>query len=138
MTEAQALELIEEQFASAWPTASGSVGFALLNEAATPAPSGFAALSWRHTRSAQITQGVPSRKERRGIVMVKVWAPANGGGALLATLCDAARTVFECQQLPLTGDEPVTLEAGLSGEVVIDGNWAMTMVSFPFRYYLQS
>lgn len=134
MTEAQAIELICEQMNNAWPAASGSIPFILPDEATLSVPS-FAMLSWRHTGSRQITQGTPARFERRLLIMVKVWAAANTGTAGLAALCDAARTVFEKQQLPLSGDEPVTIDAGVSGTIEQQATWVMSMVSFPARYY---
>lgn len=140
MTEAQMRELVSAAFIAGWPTASGSVPFALENEGAAIPPSGsdfFAYLTVTPTSSQQRTTGkVGNRKVRRDAwIQVKLWGPADRGAAGIAGLCDAARKVLEMVSLPspIAGDDPVTTQAAMAGpgQGTIDGRWYLGLVRIP-------
>lgn len=142
MTEAQAVELMWEQFDNNWPTLSNVAAGApvpriLENEALDQTLDTFAMLTAIHTVSAQITAGaVGSRRvERRGYLSVKVWVKTDSGRKLASQLLDVARTIFECTSISSPPGEPITIQAGSTQEVGSDGRWYTAVVKFPFRYY---
>lgn len=136
MTEHQALEAIAEQFATNWPAASGNVTYVLDNNALPTTQDTFALLSVKPVTGQWLTMGTKGtrRVERRGIIMVKCWAPANGGVGASAAMMDAARSVFEGVTLSVGTDDLVILQ-GDTQVVGTDGRWYATVAVFPFRYY---
>jgi hypothetical protein len=86
----------------------------------------------RHSSANQTTQGrAPSRKfERRGSIYVSVFAPINSGTALITSLADDVRTVFEGQTL----GGVLIVGAGRTEEADEDGVWTSSVVILPFRY----
>jgi hypothetical protein len=135
VTEAAAIELVLAQFATQWAALQPTIPFVLENEAMSAADT-FALCTVTHTAGAQISQGNTGnrRVERKGFIFVKLHAPVDVGRRQTSQLADTARTIFECVTLAAS-PEPVTVLAGETIEVGVDGRWYMTMVRFPFRYY---
>lgn len=95
-------------------------------------PGAWARVVTRHSSASQTTQGrAPSRKfERRGSIYVSVFAPINSGTALITSLADDVRTVFE----GLTLGGVLIVGAGRTEEADEDGVWTSSVVILPFRY----
>lgn len=130
MTEAQAVEAISARFLAAWPGASGSTPFALVNEARLAVDT-FAQLQFLPGIRQPISQGASRMYESHTWVVVQLWTPVNAGAAPMATLIDAARAVFERQTLTV-GSERLTMDAGMTRGVAknFDGRWDISAVQF--------
>ncbi len=87
-----------------------------------------------HLLPRQLTQGRSARVQRNGLIWVKSWTPAGSGTKARAQLADAARHVFERQQLGPALTERMTIGVGRSQEGGTDGRWMISAVSFPFSY----
>jgi hypothetical protein len=134
MTEAQAIELLDATFATAWPGASGSLPLALENEALPQAPS-FGMMTIKHTTSQLRLIGMIRKYERRGWIFVKLWGQQDAGRKPLSLLADAVRGIFEGEQLGSSPSDQLTIDAGLTQELGVDDAYFMMVVQFPFRYY---
>lgn len=136
MTEAQAIEAIVGQFVAQWTTLQPATPIDLSNESASAADQ-FVSVTVTHTGAQQITTGPPGTRRvvRSGYAMVKIWTPGDKGTQLASQLADSARTALECVDIPVAGAEPITLLAGQTQEIGVDGRWYMSLVRFPFRYY---
>jgi hypothetical protein len=130
MNEAQAVEAIYQRFASAWPSRQPLVPFVFENEQAE-AQSEWARVSVRHGSAGQVTMGrAPYRKfDRRGTVMVQLFAPVNTGRARLSEMADSVREVLEGVSL---GE--LHMHEARTEETPTDGAWAMCSVVVRFRY----
>jgi hypothetical protein len=138
MLEADAVELIVEQFMAQWAIVQPTVPAELANEAAT-APDTFVTCTVKHTTSQQLSTGPKGTRivERKGYVFVKIWTPANKGTLLASQLADSARAALELLDIPQAGppNNPVTVSEGETQELGTDGRWYMSLVRFPMRYY---
>jgi hypothetical protein len=153
VTEAQALEAVDELFAANWPTLSAAIAanpalpsaytstgvpYALDNEGIAVTDY-FALCTLVHTTRQQITVGQTGtrRTESRGYIMVKLWSPADTGRMNQALLAGCARSIFDGVNVssPVPGDEPMVVNAGATAELGSDGRWFMQVIKFPFRYY---
>lgn len=146
MTEEQAIEAICAAWVAAWPAASGNVPYALPNEAVVPTADSYAAIVVQYVAGRQVTHGRAGNRriERRGTILVKLWAAAGAGMTRspaevtasaplkMAELITAARNIFELVALGPAGSERVHVEAGTPTPPVVDGRWIVTRIALPF------
>ena len=137
MTEAEAIELIEERIDGLWASDTTLAETKLVMENdAMPQVAPFAMVSFGPILEVPLTAGpAGTRKvECRGLILVKIWVAPNQGRKQFSTLADATRTIFNGQVLSSNGEDLIIL-AGSTGATGTDGGFFMGMVSFPFRYY---
>lgn len=142
MTEAEATQAILEAWEDGWdplhpedPDDPEHVPYTYDNEVFDTGSLGdlgaWARVSIRHSTGRQATMGsAPSRKfERRGFIMVQLFAPIDQGRTLLSELADDVRTALEGVR-----SSELLIHEGVTEESPSDGRWAMSVVTLPFRY----
>lgn len=143
MTEAQAIEVMVEAWASAWAILQPSVTYGLDNETFRSADPLWARVLVRHTTSQQLTQGPKGARRfvRHGNIIVQLFGDIDAGRAPVAALVGSARAALEAQDLGSSGpgSDVVTTLAGATGEVIAskttEGKWWQQNLTIPFRYY---
>lgn len=129
MTEAEAEEAIKQRWIAEWSAAQPTVPFTLDNES-FDSVANWARLTIIPTTRAQTTMGANAKHETRGQIMVQLFGAADTGGAGLAGLCDAVRTIFERKRF---GSPAVIVTyEGASRGPTTDGRWYMRVVSVAF------
>jgi hypothetical protein len=142
MTEAEATQLILARWEDEWDILHPPDGGDPAYVPYTYTSEGFATdalgdlgswvrLTIRHTTSKQLTQGsAPYRKwERRGLILVQLFAPIDQGVGALATLAGDVRTCLEGYRA-----EDLNLYEATTADEREDGVWAMKTLSIRFRY----
>lgn len=142
MTEAEATQAILEQWEDGWdplhpedPSDPEHVPYTYTNEAFTSDALGdlgaWARVTVRHSTANQASMGsAPNRKfDRRGVVIVQLFAPIDAGTLLLAELADDVRTALEGYR---SGE--LLLHEGATSDIPDDGAWAQKSVTIQFRY----
>ena len=141
MTEAQALEAIEEFWEAGWellhpedPNDPDHVPFTLGNEAATGVAL-WARVTILHSTRVQTTIGPPGtrRYEVRGRVAVQLFADVDHGDKPLAELADDVRTVLQGKAIAV-GSENINLFEAATTPNDTDGRWNQCTVSTAFLY----
>lgn len=135
MREAEAVEGMENTFATDWPGLNPTVPFTLVNEQFVGVAK-FASVEIRHDSRVQATMGsAPIRKfECRGAIIVTLYAPVDEGRRVLAALADDARTILEGRSITIAGDV-LHLHGGATAELPTDGARAISTVTVEFLYY---
>ena len=134
MTEAQAIETLWQTWKAGWAIKHPEIDSFFENEGAA-AETTYARISVRHTTGAQTSIGPPGsrRFERRGNLMVQLFAPTDQGRGYISGLADDVRSIFEGGSFG-SGD-PVRCYGGRTQEVPTDGNWYMVVVVIPISYF---
>lgn len=137
MTEQQAIEALAQQWDAEFPVLYPGIPAMLRNEAG-PDSGTWVRVTMEHTSSRQISSGpVGSRRyERRGNVMVQVFAPVDQGDHALAGYCDGIRSFLEGTELTVSGaDGALNVHSGRTQEMTEDGTWCGKVIVLPFTYY---
>jgi hypothetical protein len=141
-TEEWAVELISSRFVDAWPTAMPGVAYSLEGEPAASVDRFVSLMIQLTPNGRQLTLGRHPKLSRTGRIWVKIWTPAVatggavGGTKARAQLADAARVVFERNEL--TEDamlEPLAILTGQTQTGGVDGRWMLSAVSFDFTWW---
>lgn len=141
MTEAQAVEAIQEAWEAGWealhpadPNDPDHVPYVFDNEAA-PTEATWARVAIVPTVRDQTSLGPPGsrRYEQRGQIAVQLFGPVDAGRGPLVTLADDVRTVLEGKSL----GGGVYTEGAATRAIPATGDWDMLVVTVPFAFYEQ-
>lgn len=130
MTELEAIEAIYQRWVDTWPGLQPLVPYSFANEAAAT-QGAFVLVMVEHADSEQGTQGrAPFRRfDRRGHIVVTLYAPVNAGRRQLAEMAGSVRDVFEGLSI---GD--VETYATSTSELAETGSHARAELRTPFWY----
>ena len=134
-TQPQAVEAIYQKFVDGWNDAAIYTleGEKFDSSKDVPHGSPYVRVSVRHTGGTQHTLGKRGNRkfERSGSVFVQVFVPSGEGVFDSGTLAQAARAIFEGEDIPGTTvffQDVVIRETGPSGK------WLQTVVEASFQY----
>jgi hypothetical protein len=145
MKQAEATQLLQDEFDNDWPVLQPSASYAFENESFRGAPPLWALMFIRHTLSKQVTMGrVGSRKfEHDANVIVMLFGDVEQGRRPIDTAVASVHTIFRARflvsgvaaSLPrLQLFTARSAETGKNGKTT-DGLWFQHQVTIPFRYH---
>lgn len=143
MTEEQAVEYITQRFLDRWPVELSTVPYGINGEPEV-SQDAFVSLAIQMTTRKQITQGTHPRYLQNGRIWVRAWTPAiavggaTGGTKAPAQIADAARRVFERQQLGTPLVETLQVGAGETQTGGVNARWMLSAIVFGFYFAYQS
>lgn len=134
MTEAEAIEAIQQRFIDGWtaihpadPEDPDHVPFTFSGEVFDSSDT-WVRLSVNHSTRNQMTAGATARFDSRGNIMVQLFGSIDIGATQLAELAEDVRTVLEGIRL-----QDIVIRAGASRPAGTDGRWEMKIVTLPFE-----
>lgn len=133
MTEAQLVEAISARFVAAWATSHPTGCPVALEGEFFDAEDQWVRVSIVPVDGEQRSMGPVGDRlvGDSGFVAVEVYAPAGGGTAGRAALCDDVRTALQFQSLGASG-ERVRLFKGVSKDPSTEGRWLRQTVLFAY------
>lgn len=140
MTEAEALELVDQRWKAVWEPLHPGFLYAVENELFRPqGVTPFANLTMKHAKGRQLTQGEHPKYERAGTIVVELYGDVDQGRNPLSLLVGDVRKVFESWTAavgvdPFWAATASTAEGGRNGKTTDGRYWRLNVV-IPFKYF---